>query len=141
MGKSAVRGTEIRVLGAGSIEDFHAHLVRLDRLSRFPGEDDRAIDTHCLGLVAVGAIMIGAFVDGVLRAGAEIVPDRTARRAEAAITIEDGFQDRGLERELTARIIDEAQRHHLNQLRINEQNTTRSYRVPVFQLHAYAASA
>src|SRR5688572_23871735 len=135
------RKAEIRVLSAGSIEDFHAHLVRLDRASRFPGEDDRAIDTHCLGLASAGAILIGAFVDGVLRGGAEIIPDRTARRAEAAITIEDGYQDRGLERELTARIIDEAQRHHLNQLRIQEQSATRSYRVPVFQLQVYAASA
>lgn len=136
-----VRKPEIRVLSPGSIEDFHAHLVRLDRSSRFPGEDDRAIDTHCLGLIAAGAILIGAFIDGVLRAAAEIIPDRTARRAEAAITIENGYQDRGLERELTARIIDEAQRHHLNHLRIQEQNATRSYRVPVFQLQVYAASA
>jgi hypothetical protein len=141
MGRPAIRKTEIRVLGPGSIEDFHAHLVRLDRTSRFPGEDDRAIDSHCLGLVAVGAILIGAFVDGVLRGGAEIVPDRTARRAEAAITIENEFHDRGLERELTARVIDEAQRHHLNQLRIQEQSATRSYRVPVFQLQGYAAGA
>ena len=136
-----IRKTEIRVLSPGSIDDFHAHLVRLDRSSRFPGEDDRAIDTHCLGLIAAGAIVIGAFVDGVLRGGAEIVPDRTARRGEAAITIEDGFHDRGLERELTARIVDEAQRHHLNQLRIQEQSATRSYRLPVFQLQVYAASA
>lgn len=141
MAKSAIRKAEIRMLGPGSIEDFHAHLVRLDRTSRFPGEDDRAIDTHCLGLVAAGAILIGAFVDGVMRGGAEIVPDRTARHAEAAITIENGFCDRGLEHELTARIVDEAQRHHLNQLRINEQSATRSYRVPVFQLQAYAAGA
>ena len=37
MGRS-IRKAEIRVLGPGSIEDFHAHLVRLDRTSRFPGE-------------------------------------------------------------------------------------------------------
>jgi len=141
MGRSTVGKTETRVLIAGSIEDYHAHLVRLDRASRFPGEDDRAIDTHCLGLMSAGAIVIGAFVDGVLRAGAEIIPDRTARRGEAAITVEDGYHDRGLERELTARIVDEAQRHHLNQLRIQEQTTTRTYRVPVFQLQVYAASA
>lgn len=141
MGKSTVRSTEIRVLSPGSIEDFHAHLVRLDRFSRFPGEDDRAIDVHCLGLVSAGAILIGAFVDGVMRAAAEIIPDRTARRAEAAITVEDGFADLGLERDLTARVIDEAQRHHLHQLRIQEQNATRLYRVPVFRLHAaYAAN-
>ena len=137
----SIRKTEIRVLSPGSIEDFHAHLVRLDRTSRFPGEDDRAIDTHCLGLITAGAILIGAYVDGVLRGGAEIVPDRTARRGEAAITIEDEFHDRGLERELTAWIVDEAQRYHLNHVRIQEQNGTRSYRVPVFQLQVYAATA
>jgi len=141
MAQPAVRGTEIRVLSPGSIEDFHAHLVRLDRHSRFPGEDDRAIDVHCLGLVAAGAILIGAFVDGVMRAAAEIVPDRTARRAEAAITVEDGFQDRGLEQDLTSRIVDEAQRHHLNQLRIQEQNATRSYRIPVFQLQVLSTAS
>jgi hypothetical protein len=140
MGKPAVRAAEIRVLSPGSIEDFHAHLVRLDRTSRFPGEDDRAIDTHCLGLIAAGAILIGAFVDGVMRAAAEIIPDRTARRAEAAITIENGFHDRGLKHDLTAKVIDEAQRHHLNRLRINEQSETRNYLVPVFQLQAYAAN-
>lgn len=136
-----IQKTEVRVLNPGSIEDFHAHLVRLDRSSRFPGEDDRAIDTHCLGLISAGAILIGAYVDGVMRGGAEIIPDRTARRGEAAITVEDGFHDCGLERELTARIVDEAQRYHLNNLRIQEQNTTRSYRVPVFQLQVCAASA
>lgn len=141
MAKPSVRGTEIRVLSPGSIEDYHAHLVRLDRTSRFPGEDDRAIDVHCLGLVSAGAILIGAFVDGIMRAAAEIVPDRSARRGEAAITIEDGFHDRGLERDLTARIVEEAQRHHLNQLRIQEQTATRSYRIPVFQLQVLAASA
>ena len=140
MAKPSARGTEIRVLSPGSIEDFHAHLVRLDRASRFPGEDDRSIDTHCLGLVAAGAILIGAFVDGVIRAAAEIIPDRTPRRAQAAITVEDGFHDRGLERDLTARVFDEAQRHHLNNLRIDEQHATRSYRVPVFQLQLYAAN-
>jgi hypothetical protein len=140
MGNVRASRTEIRVLSPGSIEDFHAHLVRLDRCSRFPAEDDRAIDTHCLGLVAAGAILIGAFVDGVIRAAAEIVPDRTARRADAAITVENGFQDRGLEHDLTARVVDEAQRHHLNRLRINEQSETRSYLVPVFQLQAHAAS-
>ena len=140
MGKPTIRGVEIRILSPGSIEDFHAHLLRLDRTSRFPGTDDRAIDTHCLSLVGGGAILIGAFVDGVMRAGAEIVPDRTARRAEAAITVENGYLERGLERDLTTRIIDEARRYHLNDLRIHEQSATRGYRVPVFQLQLYAAN-
>jgi hypothetical protein len=134
-----VRGTEFRVLGPTAIEDYHAHLVRLGR-SRVPGIDDRSIDAHCLDLIASGAILIGAYVDGVMRAAAEIVPDRTARHAEAAITIENGFQDRGFEHELTARVIEEARRYHLNNLRLHEQSAITSYNIPLLELRAYAAS-
>ena len=137
---AVVHAAEIRVLGSSAIEDYHAHLLRLDRASRFPGADDRSIDAHCLGLITTGAILIGAYVKGIMRAAAEIVPDRTARRAEAAITIEDGFHDRGFERELTARIVDEARRHHINDLRVHEQTTSRSYRIPVLELHSYASA-
>ena len=136
MGKAA----EIRVLGPGNIEDFHAHLVRLDRFSRFPGTDDRAIDAHCLELIGSGAILIGAFVDGVIRAAAEIIPDRTARRAEASITVESAWQDAGYDRELVTRVLDEARRYHLNDLRVNEQSTMRSYKLPPFELKLHAAN-
>jgi hypothetical protein len=137
---AVVHAAEIRVLGPSAIEDYHAHLLRLDRISRFPCTDDRSIDSHCLGLVATGAILIGAYVKGVMRAGAEIVPDRTARRADAAITIEDGFHDRGFERELTAKIVAEARRHHINDLRVHEQTTSRRYRIPVLELHTYTSA-
>jgi hypothetical protein len=135
---SVVHAAEFHVLGPSSIEDYHAHLLRLDRMSRFPAADDRSIDVHCLNLVAKGAILIGAYVKGVMRAAAEIVPDRTVRRAEAAITVEDGYQDRGFERELTTRIVDQARRYHINELRVHEQTTSRSYRIPVLELHSYA---
>ena len=134
------RAAEYRVLGPTAIEDYYAHLLRLDRNSRLPGTDDHAIDTHCLELVAGGAILIGAYVNGVMRAAAEIVPDRSARRAEAAITIEHDFQDRGFERELTARIIDEARRYHLNNVRVHEQNATRDHQIPMRELRVYAAN-
>ena len=133
-----VHAAEIRVLGPTAIEDYHAHLLRLDRMSRFPSADDHSIDTHCLGLVAAGAILIGAFVKGVMRAAAEIVPDRTARRAEAAITVEDGFEQRGFERELTAQIIEQARRYHLSDVFVHEQTTSRRYKIPVLELHSYA---
>jgi hypothetical protein len=134
-----VHAAEIRVLGPSAIEDYHAHLMRLDRSSAFPG-DDRSIDAHCLELVAAGAILIGAFVKGVMRAAAEIMPDRTARRGEAAITIEDGFHDRGIERDLTARILDEARRYHLNDVRVQEPSSSRHYKIPAFQVHTYASA-
>src|SRR5882724_482277 len=136
---AVVHAAEIRVLGTTAIEDYHAHLMRLDRASLIPG-DDRGIDAHCLGLIASGAILIGAYVKGVMRAAAEIVPDRTARRAEAAITIENGFQLRGFGRELTVRIVDEARRYHLNEVRVQGQSSSCIYRLPVLQLHTYAAN-
>jgi len=134
-----VHAAEFRVLGPTAIEDYHAHLIRLDHSSRFPG-DERGVDAHCLDLVASGAILIGAYVKGVMRASAEIVPDRTARRAEAAITIEDGFDERGFERELTARIIDEARRYHLSDVRVHDQSTSRRYKIPLLELHSYASA-
>ena len=134
------KAVEFRVLGPANIEDYDAHLVRLDRLSRFPGTDDRAIDAHCLDLIGSGAILIGAFVDGVMRAAAEIIPDRTARRAEASITVENGWQDAGYDRELVTRVIDEARRYHLNDLRVNEQSTRRNYKLPPFELKLQAAN-
>ena len=133
-------GPKFAVLGPTAIEDYHAHLVRLDRTSRFPGADDRSIDAHCLDLIAAGAILIGAYVNGVMRAGAEIVPDRTARRAEAAITIENGYQDRGFERELTAH-------DHRRGAPLSSERSARARaepriadatRIPVLELHSYA---
>jgi hypothetical protein len=132
-----VHAAEIRVLGAAAIEDYHAHLLRLDRTSCIPG-DDRGIDAHCLDLVAAGAILIGAYVKGVMRASAEIVPDRTARRAEAAITVENGYEERGFERDLIARIIEEARRYHINDVRVHEHSTSRRYKFPALELHSYA---
>ena len=133
-----VHAAEIRVLSPSAIEEYHAHLLRLDRTSRFPGADDRSIDNHCLALVASGAILIGAYVKGVIRAGAEIVPDRTARRAEAAITIENGFEDSGFERDLTEFIIEQARRYHLHDVYVHEQTTSRRYKVPGLEVHSYA---
>ena len=134
-----VHAAEIRVLGTASIEDYHAHLMRLDRASVLPG-DQRGIDAHCLDLMAAGAILIGAYVKDVMRAAAELVPDRTARRANAAITVENGFQHRGFERELTERIIDEARRYHLSDVRVQEQGSSRCYKIPGLELHSYAAN-
>ncbi len=134
-----VHAAEIRVLGPSCMEDYHAHLMRLDGSSCLPG-DHRGIDAHCLDLIASGAILVGAYVQGVMRAAAEIVPDRTARRAEAAVTVESGYHQRGYERDLTARIIDEARRHHLNEIRVQDQNSSTIYRIPVLQLHSYAAN-
>src|SRR5688572_16558348 len=86
---------EIRVLGAAGIEDHHAHLLRLDPRSRSVWltdcNDDRGVDGHCLRLLATQAILIGGYVNDMLRASLEIIPDRTARQADALFTAEARF--------------------------------------------------
>ncbi len=51
-----------------AIEDHHAHLLRLDYLDRClffsVGNDDRAVDAHCLRLLSAQAILIGAYDNG-----------------------------------------------------------------------------
>ncbi|HWP26294.1 MAG TPA: hypothetical protein VNL39_08135 [Xanthobacteraceae bacterium] len=110
---------EIRVMGPSGLEDYYAHLLRLDPRTCRPADD--AVSAHCLGLLSVGAILIGVYVDGVMRAAAEIVPDRAAKQAEAVITVETGYENRGLVRALTERVMAEARRYHLSMRRVVEQ--------------------
>lgn len=111
---------EIRILEPAGIEDYHAHVLRLDlasrRLAFADCADDRSIDGHCLRLMNAQTIVIGAFIDGILRAGIEIIPDRTARQAEAILTIETAYRSRDLTRMLIARLFDEARRYRLAKL-------------------------
>lgn len=111
---------EIRVLGASAIEDHHAHLLRLDPAARdlrlANGTDDRGIDGHCLRLIGSQAVLIGAYADGILRAGLEIIPDRTAREAEAIFTAETDYSSSAIARMLIARMFDEARRYRLSRL-------------------------
>src|SRR5262249_3125693 len=103
-------GAEIRVLGPAGIEAYYAYLIGVDDGRSLACKDDTAIDVHCLRLISSGAILVGAYVDGVMRAAAEIVPDRTAQQADAAITIEQGYDDRGFRHLLTERVVDIARR-------------------------------
>jgi len=111
---------EIRVLGPTGIEDHHAHLLRLDPATRdlrlTTGTDERGIDGHCLRLIESQAVLIGAYCEGTLRAGLEIIPDRTAREAEAIFTAETGFCTGAIARMLIARMFDEARRYRLTRV-------------------------
>lgn len=111
---------EIRVLGPAGIEDHHAHLLRLDPAMRslrlqITG-DEHGIDAYCLRLMASQVVLVGAYLDGILRAGLEIIPDRTAREAEAIFTAEENFCTPAMRSMLVARLFDEARRYHLTRL-------------------------
>ncbi len=114
------RSIDIQILGLDRIEDHHAHLLRLHYLDRClhfaSGNDDRAIDAHCLRLISAHALLVAAYIDGTLRAAVEIIPDRNARRAQAVITVEQDFQSHDLTQSLIARASDEARRHHFSEM-------------------------
>lgn len=113
---------EIRILGPSGIEDHYAHLLRLDPHSRSlwlaNGNDDRGIDGHCLRLLAAQAILIGGYVNNTLRASLEIVPDRTARQADALFTAETSFCSPTVTQMLLARLLDEARSYRLREIRL-----------------------
>jgi hypothetical protein len=117
---------EIRVLGpailkSAGLEDHYAHLLRLDPAGRalsLAGDGGQGIDGHCLRLMASQAILIGGYVDGVLRASVEIVPTRTGRQASAIFTAEPEFRLPGVTRLLLARLFDEARGYRMTELRL-----------------------
>lgn len=107
-------------LGPAAITDYHAHLLRLDRMSRWTrfaaAIDDRGIDAHCLRLAAAGAIVTGAFIDGILRGGAEIVAHADGYRADAAFSVEPAWRGHGIGRSLVACALAEARRRGFDDL-------------------------
>lgn len=107
-------GFDIRVLSTCSIEDHHAHLLRLDYLDRClffsTGNDDRAVDGHCLRLLSSQAIVIGAYDEGRMRASVEIVPDRLGKRGAATLIAERDYQSDDLAEAMMSRARDEAKR-------------------------------
>jgi hypothetical protein len=113
-------GYDIRVVPSCSIEDHHAHLLRLDYLDRClffsAGNDDHAVDAHCLRLLSSQAIVIGAYEAGRLRASVEIVPDRGGKRAAATLIAERDFQTDDLAEAMMNRACDEATKHRLGRL-------------------------
>ena len=98
--RSAARGT-LRKLNAAERDALAAHLLRLDprsRNNRFGGGvSDAFILDYARRAPARGAVVHGWFVDGTLRAAAELHPfDPRGRRAEAAFSVERAFQDSGI---------------------------------------------
>jgi hypothetical protein len=116
----SANGYDIRVVPTCSIEDHHAHLLRLDYLDRClffsAGNDDHAVEAHCLRLLSSQAIVIGAYDAGRLRASVEIIPDRAGRRAAATLIAERDYQTDDLADAMMTRARDEATKHRLGRL-------------------------
>jgi GNAT superfamily N-acetyltransferase len=96
----------------GKVRD---HLLRLDpedRLCRFGGHVSAAsIEAYCAGLDWSHAVIIGYVVDGEVRGLAELKPELRlmvggwSGAAEAALSVEKPYQNRGVGTELLRRLI------------------------------------
>jgi len=95
-------GGIVRKLWAGEADAYRDHLLRLDpesRHRRFTGTvADEIVIRHAATVSAVGVVVHGFFVDGVLRGAAELrhMGSPFAPEAEAAFSIELPWQSHGV---------------------------------------------
>ncbi len=104
-------GVVIRRLWWFEQEQWRDHLLRLspeDRRLRFAGiTSEDAIQRYCDKADPFSMTIIGAFVDGTLRAVGEcrMVGDEWPRDAELAFSVEAEYQGRGIGSELFRRLV------------------------------------
>lgn len=115
----------IRKLWAGEAEIFKDHLLRLDvesRRFRFGSAvSAEFVERYAARAFRTGAIVHGYFVDGTLRAAAELYPmgDVLPGEAEAAFSVEREFQNHGLGTQLLERVILAARNRGIGKLCLN----------------------
>lgn len=104
---------------------FRDHLLRLDadsRRNRFNSSVSDEYIQHYAGRVfPSGALVIGAFIEGELRAAGELYPlsEVLAHEAEAAFSVESGFQNAGLGTLLMERLLLTARNRGIRALQMN----------------------
>ncbi|MBI3706036.1 MAG: GNAT family N-acetyltransferase [Rhizobiales bacterium] len=104
-------GGIVRKLWVGEADAYREHLLRLDpesRHRRFSGAiSDEIVARHAATISAVGVVVHGFFVDGVLRGAAELrhIGSPFATEAEAAFSIEQPWQSHGVGTELLERTL------------------------------------
>lgn len=113
MSETATQNAEgnIRKLWPQEIERFGDHLLRLDlnaRRMRFAHSvSDAFIVDYASRVLDMGSVVYGYFLDGELRAAAELrkLGDAWGTEAEAAFSVEKSYQDKGIGTELMGRVI------------------------------------
>lgn len=104
---------------------LHAHLLRLDQESRRmrfgTPVTDYFIEHYAQNALGSHSISHGYFVDGILRGVAELRGFRTVGggEAEAAFSVEQDFQNKGIGTELFSRTVLAAQNRGISKLFIN----------------------
>jgi GNAT superfamily N-acetyltransferase len=112
----------LRKLWIGDLSALRAHLKRLDaeaRRLRFGGlMTDKFIDAYVDTALRLDATIFGVFIDGEIRASAELrsIFGAATPDAEAAFAVEADWQDQGLGSELMDRILTAAQNRGIARL-------------------------
>lgn len=114
--------TVLRRLWPSEADKFRDHLLRLDKETRrlrfAHGVADAYIEAYAARMSDMGGLVFGAFIDGELRAAAELrkLGDVWGREAEAAFSVERQVQDQGLGSALMGRIIRAARNRGVHRL-------------------------
>lgn len=112
----------IRKLRSTEALEFRDHLLRLSkncRRMRFAhAVSDCFIEDYAARMDDMGGIVYGYFEDGNLRAVAELrkLSECWGREAEAAFSVEQAFQERGIGSDLMERVIRAARNRGVNRL-------------------------
>ena len=115
----------IHKLGTADEKLFCDHLLRLDKKGRRlrfgHSVSDSFIEKYTKLSSDVDSVIYGFFVDDILRGVSELRPlaDSWGDMAEAAFSVEPGFQDLGIATELMGRIIRSARNRNVGHLYIS----------------------
>jgi GNAT superfamily N-acetyltransferase len=122
MSEHELLGGRIRKLWSSETSKFRDHLLRLDKESRrmrfAHAVSDSFIEDYASRMCEMGAIVYAYLEDGEVRAVAELkkLSDVWGEEAEAAFSVERGYQEKGIGSELMGRVIRAARNrgvHHL----------------------------
>ncbi|SLN20723.1 Acetyltransferase Pat [Roseovarius litorisediminis] len=125
---------KIRKLWKRDQDAIRDHFLRLDRGSRrmrfAAAVSDAFVESYTKELLSYDAVIFGAFCDGELRAVAELrgLFHSWPMSAEAAFTVESGWQDIGIGEALFNRLVSAAQNRgvkRLNMLCLRENDRMR----------------
>jgi len=107
----SITAATVRKLWPTEGDQFRDHLLRLDKDSRrmrfAHGVSDSFIEDYAARMSDMGSIVFGYFVDGEIRAAAELrkLSDHWGEEAEAAFSVERAYQDQGIGSALMGRVI------------------------------------
>lgn len=122
MSEHQFSGGTIRKLWPSETDKFRDHLLRLDKNSRrmrfAHAVSDSFIEDYASRMSDMGAIVYAYLEDGEVRAVAELrkLSDVWGEEAEAAFSVEPGYQEKGIGTELMGRVIRAARNRGVHRL-------------------------